>query len=96
MTTPNYDDVNNLLDLWRETNAATDSLFSYLFLLAVFVISFFAMSMFDRKQVFIASSFVTAIVAMLLFFAGLASMASFVIALILFAASILAHLFGGD
>lgn len=96
MATPDYDSVTNLLDLWRETNAVTDFLFSYLFLLSVFIIVMVIMQMFDRRHVFVSSSLITTILALFLFLADLVPFGAFIVSLVLFSASIVWLLFGSN
>lgn len=91
-----YDNVSNLLDLWRETNTVTDSLYSYMFLIATFVIVVMVMRERDQKQVFTAGTLVVSIVAFLMLLAGLVPMGALTICLVLFGASLVWLLFGGD
>lgn len=96
MATPNYDAVNNLLDLWRETNVVTDYLYTYLFLLTFFIIAYMVMQNWDPRHVFTASSLATSLIAMLLFLAQLVPVAAFVVALLVFTTSLMYLLFGSS
>lgn len=88
-----YDTVNNLLDLWVETNVVTNMIFSYLFLVAVFVIAYVALQRFDVKNVIVASSFITMLVSLLMLVAGIMTNAGFVTCTVVFALSFFWMLF---
>lgn len=89
-----YDNVTNLLDLWRETNVVTDFLYSYLFLLTVFLIVVIVMQMYDRRQVFVSATLLTSLVAMFMFLADLIPQSAFTVSLVFFGASIMWLMFG--
>lgn len=91
-----YDTVNNLLDLWRETNTVTDYLFSYFFLLSIFIIVMVAMQNWDKKNTITSATLATSIVAVLMFIAELIPQTPFVISLVLFGGSLMWLIFGGN
>lgn len=88
-----YDSVNNLLDLWVETNVVTDMVFSYLFLVAIFVIAYMALQRFDVKNVLVTSSFITTVVALLMLVAGIMTQAGLNVCIIVFSAAFFWMLF---
>lgn len=88
-----YDTVNNLLDLWIETNVVTNMIFSYLFLVAFFIICYVTMQKFDVKNVIVASTFITMLVSLLMLVAGIMTNAGFVVCTVMFAAAFFWMLF---
>lgn len=96
MANPDYDSVTNILDLWRQANVATDNLYTYLFLLTTFIIIYLSMQAFDSRQAMVSATFGVSIISLLLFVANVATFTAFISCLILFGASILWLVFGGE
>ena len=88
-----YDNVNTLLDLWIETNVVTNMLFSYMFLIAVFVITYVAMQRFDVKNVMVASTFITTVVSLLMFVTGIMTQTGLTTCIVVFSATFFWMLF---
>lgn len=88
-----YDTVSTLLDLWVETNVVTNMVFSYMFLVSIFVITYVAMQRFDVKNVMVASTFITTLVALLMNVTGIMTNAGLTTCIIVFSATFFWMLF---
>jgi len=88
-----YDAVGNLLELWIETNVVTNMIFSYLFLVAVFVICYVMLQRYDVKNVTVATTFITMLISLLMLVAGIMTNAGFIVCTVLFGVSFFWMLF---
>ncbi len=83
-----YDNVFNLLDLWRETNTVTEMMFSYLFLVTIFIIAYVSLQKFnDIKNAIVAAAFITTMVSVFMFLALLMTQAGMITCITIFAAT---------
>ena len=91
-----YDNITTIVDVWKDTNTVTDGLYSYLFLLCIFLISFIALKQFDKKVVFVSSSFLTTFVCIILFLAELTTTTAVTVCITMLVVSLFVQMFRGE
>lgn len=92
----NVTDANNIYALIKGANElGVPGLYAGLFLVSIFFVMFIAMKRYDTPTVFVAASFVTTIVASLMFFLGIINSLLMILTTILFFASLLYKLSTG-
>lgn len=92
----NMTSANNVYDLFSSVNSLSNGFYGLFILLIVFIVSFAFMKNFDTKTAFIASSFITAVIAVGLFFLGFIAIYGLLIPILLLIASIMVKIFGEE
>ena len=94
--TTGFDNITNIYDLTNQVNQMTGNYYAIFILVAVFLVMFAAMKAFDTKSVFIAASFITSIVATMMFFLGFISSLFLIFPILLLLVSVFIKVWVGD
>ena len=86
--------ANNVFDLFSSVNSVSDGLFGMLLVSLVFLVLLASLNQYASNVRFIATSFVTTVIAALLWFGGLVAWYVATIPLVLLVASIMMDFFG--
>lgn len=91
----NYTNVSNLLDMAVEANTLTGGKFGPVVLLLTYAVAFVSLKNYSSVDAFLASSFITAVLAGFLWVVGLVSEIVLLMVFTLFLVSLLVHFING-